>query len=51
MPGGNQIWNRYEVFKEDLPKMCERIHLHLEEINFNDYCALVSTWLNENSAF
>lgn len=51
MPGGNEICKRFEVLKEELPEMCREILLDLEEVNFNDYCALVSSWLEKNSVF
>lgn len=51
MPGGIEIWRRYQVFTAELPVMCQNMKLSPTEIHFNDYFVFVETWLSMNSAF
>jgi hypothetical protein len=45
IPGGAVIARRYEVFRADLPGMCERLQLTTEELTFNNYVMQVEEWL------
>ena len=49
IPGGEEIWKRYQDFKNDLPAMCKDCRLNAEELTFNDYAWLVSEWLKVQS--
>jgi len=49
IPGGALIASRYELFRKDLPAMCEKLHLKVEELTFNNYVVLVEEWLNLNA--
>ncbi len=45
IPGGMNIWSRYEEYREDLPKACEDAGLAPEEMTFNDKANFASEWL------
>jgi hypothetical protein len=49
IPGGALIANRYEVFRRDLPAMCEKLRLNVEELTFNNYVVQVEEWLKLNA--
>jgi hypothetical protein len=44
LPGGEAITNRYEVFRKELPKMCEKLQMSENELTFVDYAWLISEW-------
>jgi hypothetical protein len=48
MPGGSTIAQRYELFRSDLPAMCAKVHLVVDELTFNDYVIQVEEWLKTN---
>ena len=48
IPGGPLIARRYKLFREDLPAMCEKLHLDVDELTFNDYVVQVEEWLKLN---
>jgi hypothetical protein len=48
IPGGSTIADRYMVFRNDLPAMCARVHLLVDELTFNDYVLQVEEWLKSN---
>lgn len=50
IPGAERIWKRYELFRTELPAMCEKLALHTDELSFNDYAIQVEEWLKLNSA-
>jgi len=45
IPGGAEIWLRYESFRVELPKLCARERLLMEELTFPDYANFVAVWL------
>lgn len=45
MPGGVLIGKRYCKFKSQLPMLCTKLQLRLNEITFNDYSNIVTAWL------
>lgn len=49
IPGGEEIIRRYELFRQELPEMCNQIKVRPDELTFNDYAYLVSAWIKENS--
>ncbi|HET8772774.1 MAG TPA: hypothetical protein VFP80_03245 [Thermoanaerobaculia bacterium] len=49
MPAGSMIAERYELFRSDLPALCARVHLVVEELTFNDYVLQVEEWLRLNA--
>ena len=49
IPGGKQIWKRYQQYQLDLPEICENVGLALDEVTFNDTANFISEWLRENT--
>ena len=49
IPGGAAIARRYELFRAELPAMCERLQLSADELTFNNYIVQVEEWLKLNS--
>jgi hypothetical protein len=49
IPGGTAIAHRYELFRMELPAMCEGLQLRVDELTFNDYVLQVEEWLKLNS--
>jgi len=45
IPGGEQIWTRYCVFREDLPKIAEKMKMRPEELTFAEYARAVHDWM------
>jgi len=43
--GGKEIQRRYALFKSELPILCEKLKLGVDEMIFNDYTHLVYEWL------
>jgi hypothetical protein len=48
LPSGSRIASRYEIFRGDLPLVCELVGLEPDELIFNDLTMLISAWLSEN---
>lgn len=49
IPGGTAITTRYEMFRAELPSLCERLNLRVDELTFNNYVVQVEEWLKGNS--
>jgi hypothetical protein len=47
IPGGREIYRRYEKFRKDLPNMCQDSRIEQDELTFNEYTNFVSDWLRE----
>lgn len=48
IPGGDEINRRYLHFKTELPPLCDKLKIGLNEMTFNDYTAIVYEWLALN---
>jgi len=49
LPGSGMITRRYQKFREEIPRICAAMNLEEDELTYTDYCAVVSSWLSENS--
>ena len=49
IPGGALIASRYQLFRNDLPAMCQKLHLNVDELTFNNYVVQVEEWLKLNA--
>src|SRR6266487_91299 len=49
IPGGALIASRYVLFRKELPAMCEKLHLNIDELTFNNYVVQVEEWLKLNA--
>ncbi len=47
-PGGKKMTGRYEQFMNELPELCEELHLHLGELTFNNFTTILVEWLRYN---
>jgi hypothetical protein len=43
-----EILRRYRNFKMELPTLCEKMKLAIDEMIFNDYTHIVFQWLKRN---
>jgi hypothetical protein len=48
IPGGKEILRRYLLFKSELPRLCKKVKLTVDEMIYNDYTNIVSIWLRGN---
>ena len=39
---------RYELFQEKLPLLCDQLRFDRSELIFNDYTTLIAEWLKAN---
>jgi hypothetical protein len=49
VPGGTSIASRYALFRSELPTMCAKLHLRVDELTFNNYVVQVEEWLTLNA--
>jgi len=45
LPGGNAIHEHYLAFEQDLPKLCRKLKIEKEELTYNDFAEIASSWL------
>ena len=48
IPSGTIIARRYELFRQELPLMCKKLHLNEAELTFSEYVLQVEEWLKLN---
>lgn len=48
LPGASRIASQYDLFRSELPRICELIGLDENELVFTDLTMLISIWLREN---
>ena len=48
IPGGSAVTSRYAAFRGELPSLCEKLHIRVDELTFIDYLAQVEDWLTLN---
>jgi len=49
LPGPKYYQERYERFLKDYPKLCQSLGYDAATLNFKDYYALVSAWIQEEN--
>jgi hypothetical protein len=49
LPGGMEIFRRFELFELDLPALCAELRLEHDELTFNDLASIISDWARDNS--
>jgi hypothetical protein len=49
LPGSTKIFSRYKRFIDEIPRICAVLNLNEDDLTYTDYCAVVSSWLEENS--
>lgn len=50
IPGGKKIIERYTLFKQDLPEICNNANVTPDELTYNDYSSFISVWLKKISS-
>lgn len=45
VPGGSEIYRRYQRFLKDLPEICKESKWQKSQLTFNDYANIVSRWI------
>jgi hypothetical protein len=48
LPGGKDIFDRYERFQADLPALCAELKLQPAEVTFKDLRQMIADWLKLN---
>lgn len=49
IPGGSEIWKRYEAFTAALPALCVKAFTKPEELGFLDYNYMIFQWIKETT--
>lgn len=44
-PGGSRISERYQWFMDELPELCDEVHLDPDELTYNNFTTLLVEWL------
>lgn len=44
-PGGKTIYNKYQLFRSELPEICKEMKQSVEDLTFIDYSRTISEWL------
>lgn len=48
LPGGRDIFARYERFQADLPALCAELRPQPGEVTFKDLRQMIADWLKQN---
>jgi len=46
IPGGKEILKNYKIFEKQLPAICKKVKLTVDEMVFNDFTWFAADWLN-----
>jgi hypothetical protein len=49
LPGGMEIYRRFQRFEQDLPFLCAELRLQRNELTFLDSASIVGNWLRDNA--
>lgn len=49
IPGGEKMWQRFQQFQQELPAICQQLHIQVAELTFVDYRDFIAMWLKENA--
>lgn len=47
LPGGMEIYRRFQLFEEELPALCDRLKVQRFELTFWDSVSIISSWLQD----
>jgi hypothetical protein len=48
IPGGLEIYRRFQTLEQDLPALCGKLRLERDELTFKDLAAVIGEWLRDN---
>jgi len=49
LPGGTEIFRRYNMFQNELPALCAKLKIQLDELTYFDYTTILAEWLDNES--
>jgi len=49
LPGGSEIYRRFQLFEHDLPALCKELRVQRDELIFDDSASIMYDWLKDNS--
>ena len=49
LPGGMEIYRRFQLFEQKLPALCVELKVQRNELTFNDSVSIISNWLRDNA--
>ncbi len=49
LPGGTEIFRRYQLFERELPTLCSKVRLQRDELAYVDLTTIISDWLSDNA--
>ncbi len=49
LPGGTEIFRRFQLFAHDLPALCLELKVEQNELTFNDTTTMISDWLRDDT--
>jgi hypothetical protein len=49
LPGGMEIYRRFQLFEKELPTLCAELKLQRDELTFNDSASVISDWLRDRT--
>jgi len=48
IPGGSELFRRFQKFEQDLPALCREIRVQRDELTFNESASIIYDWLRDN---
>jgi hypothetical protein len=48
LPGGMEIYRRFQLFERELPALCGVLRVHRDELTFKDSASIISDWIRDN---
>jgi len=49
LPGGMEIYRRFQLFEQEQPALCAKLRLQRDELTFIDSVTIISAWLRDNA--
>jgi hypothetical protein len=49
LPGGTEIYRRFQRFAQELPALCQELRVEPDELTFNDITLIIHDWLRDNA--
>jgi hypothetical protein len=49
IPGGIEIFRRFQLFEQELPAVCQRLRVQRDELTFTDSVTIINDWLQVNA--
>ncbi len=48
LPGGGEIYRRFQVFAQELPSLCAELRVEHNQLTFTDIATIVHDWIRDN---